>query len=199
MRLSDILRFFVLPVYRPVGGLRELLQSERKLGVSAVVFLFLGLIYTASVQLAYSRGLGAAVEPFLRISAEEYYRWQRFYQIPFFFLTSIVFAGAARLLSATVRGAGQFEDIFAVFCVAQTFPMFLTMWLPETAIFLFSPHNDPFPLWIHTARQIVGIAWPVALTVVGITLAERVRWLHALWISLIAAVPAVALMVVFIR
>lgn len=199
MNVSEVARFFLLPVYRPVRGLRELLDSDRRLAVSLIVFLFLGVIYTVSVQLAYSRGLGAAVEPFLRIEAAEYYRWQRFYQIPFFFLTSIVFAGTARLLAASVNGEGRFEDAFAVFCVAQTFPMLLTMWLPETAIFIFSPCTDPWPMWLHAARQIVGIAWPVALTVIGVAMSERIRAYHALWITVLAAIPAVGLMVVFIR
>jgi len=46
------------------------------------------------------RGFGAQVAPFLRIAAERYYFWQRFFQIPLFLLTNVAFAGTARLLAA---------------------------------------------------------------------------------------------------
>lgn len=200
--MNQLLRFFVLPVHRPVRGLRDLIQSKQRVGYGSIVFLVLGILYTVSVQLAYSRGIGAAVQPFVDIPAEDYYAFQRFWQIPFFFLTSIVFAGTARLLASAVSGTGSFEAIFAVFCVAQTLPMFITMWLPETFLFLFSPGVDLWPVWVDVVRQVVGIVWPLVLTVLGIVLSEDLRGrrsLHAIWITLVAAIPAVGLMVVFVR
>ncbi len=194
-----LLRYFLLPAYRPAGGIKALLTDRRRVLYAVLIFLFLGAIYTVSVQLAYMRGIGAAVEPFLKIPAIDYYYWQRFFQIPFFFVTSIVFAGTVRLVSMCLGGKGSFEDIFSVFCVAQTFPMFLTMWIPETVGFVFFPGQSIFPVWIDVARQITGILWPLAVMVMGISTAERIKWYYSAIITLIAAVPLTTLMIVFIR
>lgn len=199
MKFSDLLKFFLLPLYRPLCGLRALLENKRMLIYSVIIFLFLGIIYTISVQLALSRGLGAVVEPFLKIPAKDYYFWQRFWQIPFFFLTSILFAGTVRLLAEFAGGKGSFIQLFSIFAAAQTLPMFLTMWLPETFEFVFFPGGDIYPLWFTIGRQVLGILWPLAITVIGICLAEKIHWLLSILFTLIAAIPMTALMVIFIR
>lgn len=197
--LRYLLRFFFLPAYRPIVGIRELAGCNKKLAYAVVIFLFLGIIYTISVQIAYMKGLGANVEPFIKIPADEYYRWQRFYQIPFFFLTSILFAGLVRLLSVPFSGKGTFEDHFCLFAVAQTFPMFVTMWVPETVCFVFFSSATLLPVWVDVARQIAGIVWPLVVMVIGISMIERIRWYVSSGITLLAAVPVTALMVIFIR
>jgi hypothetical protein len=199
MKKDSLLRLFLLPVYKPVEGMRDLKANPRKVVRSLVIFLFLGGIYTLSVQMAWSRGLGAEVEPFVRIPAEDYYYWQRFWQIPFFFLTTILFAGTVRLLAVSVKGRGNFIDLFCLFCVAQTFPMFLTMWVPETIGFVFFPGQSIFPVWVDAARQIIGILWPLLLTIIGITIIEDIKWPYSLAFTLIAAVPVTGLMIIFIR
>jgi len=151
------------------------------------------------VQLAYMRGIGAAVEPFLKIPAQEYYYFQRFWQIPFFFITIIVFSGTVRLLSGIVYGKGKFEDIFCLLAVAQTLPMFIAMWLPETIMFIFSPGRNMLPAWLDVGRQMIGIAWPLAVTIAGITIAEKIKWYFSVLFTLIAAIPMTALMVIFVR
>ncbi len=146
------------------------------------------------------RGFGAQVEPFIKIPAEEYYYWQRFFQIPFFFITSIIFAGSVRLLSIPFGGKGAYENLFALFCVSQTLPMFLTMWLPET-IFFFAFTKDTFTvnIYIDIARQVLGIAWPLAIMVLGVSIIERIKWYWAIFIVLISSIPITLLMVIFIR
>jgi hypothetical protein len=90
MKIRGLFRFFLLPIYKPLAGITELVANKRKISYSIVIFLFLGIIYTFSVQAALMRGFGAQVEPFIKIPAEDYYFWQRFFQIPFFFITSII-------------------------------------------------------------------------------------------------------------
>jgi hypothetical protein len=199
MLLNKIIKYFFLPVYRPVSGMHDLIQDNRKIGYSILIFLFLGIIYTFSVQLAFMKGLGANVEPFIKIPAVEYYYWQRFYQIPFFFLTSIIFAGLVRLLSITFSGKGTFEDHFCLFCVVQTFPMLITMWLPETIYFVFFNQATIFPGWVDITRQIIGILWPLILMVIGIMIIEKIKWYAATLTTLISSIPIIALMVIFIR
>ena len=196
---KEFIRFFLLPAYQPVQGIYELMGHRHKMRYSILIFLFLGIIYTFSVQLAYSKGLGASVEPFLRIPAEEYYFWQRWYQIPFFFLTSILFAGIVRLVAMGFSGKGTFEDLFCLFCVAQTLPMFLTMWLPETIFFAFFEEATIAPVWVDVGRQILGILWPLVIMVVGISIIEKIQWHLSALATIIAAIPITTLMVIFIR
>ena len=154
---------------------------------------------SSSVQLAYSRGLGAAVDPFIIIPAKAYYCYQRFWQIPFFFVTTILFAGIVRLLSIGAKGSGSFEDLFSLFCVSQTFPMFLTMWLPETILFLFFPGKEIIPLWLDIARQLVGILWSMIIMIIGIVVIEKIKWYYSVLFTIIAAIPITGLMIIFIR
>jgi hypothetical protein len=145
------------------------------------------------------KGLGANVDPFIKIPANEYYYWQRFYQIPFFFITSIIFAGIVRLLSIIFSGKGNYEDLFCMFAIAQTFPMFITMWIPETIYFVFFGKATVMPIWFDVSRQIIGILWPLIIMITGITVIEKIKWYYSTIAALIASIPAVLLMIIFIR
>lgn len=208
MRFATLLRYLLLPVYRPRDGVRQLLAEEqpRKLAYALLVFLFLGVIYTVSVQAAYMRGFGAQVTPFIAIPAARYYFWQRFYQIPLFVLINVVFAGTARLVAAAFKGSGTYEDAFSLCCLAMTFPMFLTMWLPETIMFFATPVGfwpagawGTVWLWFQILRQVAGVVWPLIVLASGIAVSERIGWLSAAIVTLVAFLPTGALMVIFIR
>lgn len=199
--MKQLLHYFLLPVYRPVHTLGVLREDPKKLGRSFAVYAFLCVLYTLNVLLAYMRGFGAAVEPILKIPAENYYIYQVFYQVPFFIVTNIVFAGIVRLLSVTVKGKGTFEDIFSILCVSFTLPMIITMWIPETIYFLSyqpGPYNY-LPVWLDVSRQIIGIVWPLAVAGIGIAKYEQLKWYWAALFTIIAAIPMMALMVIFIR
>lgn len=197
--MKSFFRFFLLPVYQPIRAIYLLLENERRLRYAVLIFLFLGILYTISVQLAYMKGLGAHVEPFVKIPADKYYYWQRFYQIPLFFITSILFAGTARLVSIVFSGNGNYEDHFCIFNVAQTFPMFVTMWVSETVYFVFFGKATVMPEWFDVSRQIIGIIWPLIIMIIGIAIIEKIKWYHSIIVTLIASIPTVLLMVVFIR
>lgn len=199
MSMQNLWQYFLLPLVRPRKHIIQLLDDPKRLGYSSLIFLFLGVIYTLSVQLAYSRGLGAGVKPLLDIPAEDYYFYQRFWQIPFFFLTTLVFAGTVRLLADASGSRGSFIGLFCVLAVAQTLPMFLTMWLPETFSFLFFPGMRIWPVWVDIVRQVVGIIWPLAITVLGVAETEKVKLTGAILLTLAGSIPMVLLMVAFVR
>ena len=194
-----IFHYVILPFYKPNKGIQDLISDEKKILYSSLIFLFLGVIYTFSVQLAYMKGLGASVEPILKIPENEYYYWQRFYQIPFFFITSVLTAGVFRLLSNIFKGVGSFEDHYCVYCIAQTFPMFFTMWVPETIYFVFFGQATVMPNWFDIGRQVLGVLWPLSIMVFGIVKIEKIKLHLAILVSIIGVIPAVSLMVVFIR
>jgi hypothetical protein len=50
-----MLRFFILPLYLPLRGIRELLSESKRLLYGVLIFLFLGIICTITVQIAVMR------------------------------------------------------------------------------------------------------------------------------------------------
>jgi hypothetical protein len=199
-------RYFAAPVLRPRAALQALLADRHQVAYALLIYLFLGAIYTLTVQMAYARGFGAQVTPFLAIPAQRYYFWQRFYQIPLFLVAFIVFAGSARLMASAFRGQGSFENAFALCAAAMTLPMLLTMWVPETILFYATaPGYTPPGAWglawqlFHALRQIAGILWPLVLIGRGLARAERIGGAAAALVTAVAFLPTGALMVVFIR
>jgi hypothetical protein len=171
-----------------------------------VLFVALGILYTFSVQMAWMRGFPAGVTPFLAIPADRYYFWQRFYQVPLFLVTFIVFAGTARLVATAFGGRGAFEHLFALCATAMTLPMTITMWIPETVYFFaaptgWSPAGGWGVVWLvfTIARQVAGMAWPLALIGRGIAASERIGGFGAAVVTTVGFLPAGALMVLFIR
>ena len=63
MKSTDLLRYLFLPIYRPVRHTRTLFQERHMLGYSLIIYLFLGIIYTGTVQIAYMRGFGTVAWP----------------------------------------------------------------------------------------------------------------------------------------
>jgi hypothetical protein len=164
MRLRDLLRYFAAPLIWPRAAMQALIENRYRVAYALLIYLFLGAIYTFTVQMAYARGFGAQLMPFLAIPAERYYFWQRFYQIPLFLAAFIVFAGTARLMALAFRGTGCFESALALCAVAMTLPMLLTMWVPETILFYATaPGYSPSGAWgvvwelFHAIRQTAGI------------------------------------------
>jgi hypothetical protein len=201
-----LLRYFTAPLWRPRARIAELLQDPHRVAGALIIYLFLGFLYTLSVQLAWARGFGAMVMPFLAIPAERHYFWQRFYQVPFFLVAFITFAGTARLVASAFRGSGTFENAFALCAVAMVLPMTLTMWVPETVIFFAAPPGyAPTGAWsipwtvFHLVRQVAGIAWPLVLIAIGLARSERIGLAAAAVVTVTAFMPTGALMVVFIR
>jgi hypothetical protein len=198
MNMKSWLRYLLIPAYKPSSGIQELVGEKRKLAYGLSIYLFLGILYEVAVYVAYSKGVAPAVAPFLVIPVKDYYLWQLFYQVPFFLLINILFAGIARLLSLAFGGRGSFEDLLCVVCAANTFPMFVTMWLPEMLGFLFFPGRYLFPA-IDTVRQILGILWPIVIAGIGVARVEKIGTPKGVIISFLTFIPLAMLMVVFIR
>jgi hypothetical protein len=203
---TRLVRYALAPLVRPRKRMRKLLEDPRRVAYALVLLLALGALYTLSVQLAWARGFGATVTPFLAIAPERHYAWQRFYQLPLFLVAIIAFAGTARLVAMAFGGRGRFEDAFAVCAVALTLPMLLTMWVPETVIFIAAPPGwAPAGAWgtvvavFHVARQGAGIAWPLAVIARTLARSERIGGWAAAAVTAVAFLPVAALMAVFIR
>jgi hypothetical protein len=205
--MKNFIEYFLLPLVRPGERLRRLSEDNRKVAYGFVVYLILGLLYTFTVLVGYLNGFGAVSEPLLKIPAEKYYLYQTFFQIPFFIVAAVVFAGMARLASVALKGQGSFESIFAVSAVGMTLPMFVTLWIPETALLVFFPDERlttlggfaVIPVWLDYLRMIAGAVWMLVIIVWGVMICEKVSLWKAILISLCGGLPMGLLMAVFIR
>jgi hypothetical protein len=56
-----------------------------------------------------------------------------------------------------------------------------------------------FPIWVDISRQLVGILWPLCITVLGIIRSEGLTWVQSTFVTLIAFLPTAVLMMLFIR
>lgn len=207
MRLTRLLRYFTAPVRRPTRGLGPLLEDPHRIGCASLIILFLGIAYAITVLVAYTKGFGAIVPPWLAIPAADYYVWEALFVVPVFFLLVIVLAGVARLAALIAHGSGSFEANFALFGVATSFPLFLLLWVPETTfiIFLAEHRLEPLegigliPIWADVVRQVGAIVWGLVVAVIGLRSAERLRWGATTVVVLLSYIPYGILTMVFIR
>lgn len=202
--MRKFLRYLVLPIYRSIVSMNDLIEDDKRLNFGASILLFVAVLYTITVAIAARKGIHVVVKPFLNIPPESYYRWEVFFTIPVFFLTVIVFSGFARFFAELLGGKGDFETIFAVYSVVIVLPLILTMWIPETLLILLKePHSlNPhviIPAVIDIPRQVIGVLWPLVYTVIAIKRIEGFGLAKSLLISLLAFVPYTVLILVFIR
>lgn len=216
----SILRYFVLPAWRPVSGVRSLLADERGLARALLLYLVLCLLYTATIFLGYLRGFGAPTVPFLSIDPERYYLWEAFFASSVYFVVAIAFAGTAHLVSRAFGGAGSFEEILAAYAVSTVLPTIITMWLPETVFFAstLGPFADgvdpgvvvrvngirtvppPWPPWLDLTRMLVGtVLWPLAISAVAIRDSHKISVVASTIAAVVAMLPVFGLVIVFIR
>lgn len=207
MKLSKLFSYILIPIYQPRAKLQSFLNDTSKVLYAFMALFTLGILYTITIYIGYRHGFGAVVKPFLAIPAEQYYFWETFFALPVFLMIAIVFAGLCRLIAHIFNGSGSFENIFSIYCISITLPMFLTMWLPESMLIIFFPSQRAtelggfkiFPVWIDALRQIAGIVWPLIITVMGIKISERMNWGKSILAAIIAFVPTALLIVIFIR
>jgi hypothetical protein len=207
MKVTRLLKYLVIPVYRPNKRIGQLINDSDRLAYGIIALLMIGLLYTFTILIGYINGFGAAFPPVLNIPAEEYYFWEIFFAMPVFILAVILYAGTARLVASALGGKGSFEAHFAVLSVAILIPTLLTMWLPETLLFAFFPETQKLiargePVFhpvFDIPRQVIGILWPLALATLGIRRSEKVSWPAGVLTSLCAMVVYLAFILVFIR
>ena len=207
MTFKKGLLYVLLPIYKPTRQISAFFNDKHKVGYAVLALFILGLLYTFTIVVGYLNGFGAAHSPWLAIPPEDYYLWESFFALPVYFVSVILFAGTARLLSMLFRGTGSFEHIFAIYAIALVFPTVITMWIPETTLIVFFPDQRLMPLggfavmpmWLDTLRQLVGGLWPVVIAVIGIRKSEHITWWQSGFVTFCAAIPTVIFILVFIR
>ncbi len=199
--------YIAVSIFKPSSIYVNLFHDKRKVLISFSMLMVLGILYTITVIFGYKNGFGAIVKPILSIPSNKYYFYEIFFGIPVFFLISIVFAGTSRLLSTLLGGEGSFENNFVIYCTSAFIPTLLTLWLPETLLIVFFPDLRATPLdgfkilpaYIDFIRQILGVLWPMFISVIGIRVSENVTYLKSSIITFISFILCGIIMIIFIR
>jgi hypothetical protein len=205
--MARLIEYFLLPLIKPVERMRRLVEDDRKVAYGFIIYVILGLLYTVTVTIGYLNGFGAVTKPLINIPEEKYYLYQAFFQVPFFIVAAVVFAGVARLASTALKGRGSFESLFAIGAVGMTLPMFVTLWIPETMLLVFFPDKRLTPLggfavipvWLDNLRMAAGAVWMLVIIIRGIMICERISLWKAIVISVCGGIPMGMLMAIFIR
>ena len=201
--MKKVLYYLLIPLVQPIKRTKLLMKETYRVRYASLILLCTGFLYTFTVFILYVKGFPAAVEPFLKIPAEDYYFYELFFALPLFFLLVILYAGTARLIAEFLGGSGSFLELYSFYAIVIVLPLILTMWIPETILSLFAeaPQESVslIPAWIDVPRQLIGVLWPLAVTVMCIRTIEAVTWLKSCIITLTAFIPYAIMMLVFIR
>lgn len=200
--MNRIIRYLILPAYRPNSRIKELLGEKKKVMYGFLHLLIVGLLYTFTVAILASKKIPTAVEPFLNIPVDSYYHWEIYFTIPVFILTVTVFAGISRLVGELMGGKGSFENIFSIYAVVTVLPLLITMWVPETILAIMQSEGQKItaiPPFIDLLRQVTGVLWPLVITIIGIKMNEGFSWLKSSMNAIISFIPYTILILIFIR
>ena len=83
--------------FRPARTTEKLLTDSARLRHAVTAWMAISLIYGAVAFVGGLRGFGAMVEPFLPLSAKEYYLWMAPLTPLIYLLNFLLFAGLVQL------------------------------------------------------------------------------------------------------
>src|SRR5512147_579851 len=105
--MSPFFRYYTGTILRPHRTFSELGVDDRRLQFGFWALAINALLYTlVYVFLTHGGGSPSSFAPWLAISREEYYQYDRFILAPSMFACWILAAGVAQLLSKAFSGKG---------------------------------------------------------------------------------------------
>ena len=207
MKILATLRYAVRVALWPGKTTGELLDDPDRLRHGVAAWLIVGFIYGSVAMIGGLNGLGPTVEPFLPISSEKYYLWMGVFTPLIYLVNFLILAGLIQLLTRLAGGQGHFEDTFTVVALTFFTPVLLTMWVFEMPILVFFPSLRRselggfgyMPEWLDTTRQVVGVLWILVTLIVAVAQVHRISKWKSLVITIIASIPAWAVMLTYLR
>jgi hypothetical protein len=108
------------------------------------------------------------------------------------------------MLAKVFRGKGSFEATFASLSFTFILPCFLLMLIPEALLgpplILLGRHTMPWPGWVENLRVfIIPLPWAMAASVLSFSRLHRIPVGKSIVAVLVAAIPMIVIMAVFIR
>lgn len=198
-------------IFRPRKTFTSLLSDPQQISKATKAILLIGILYTLTVAGFALSGAMIMAPAWVNIPAENYYFWEIFFAMPVTILDWILVAGLIHLLSRWLKGSGTFEKTLAVLGFAIAIPNFVT-WIIETAVVvlmitgvktqaelvtIISNKGIWQLLWI--GYQLLAVGWLFLLFPLAVAIAQKLSWLKALFVGVMAAVLFMAVMLIFIR
>lgn len=186
---------------RPHVALHELLGNPWRVGFGFLGLLILAVVYFIGISIALA--MNAAPIPqllVLKIPAEQYYAYERFFILPVGLAGTILASGVIRLLARWRNGQGQFEDIFALLGFSMIV-VAVVMGLPDiilgllVGIGIMSPRGWAFigfHVWL-------GTLWYLLLMILAVKEVERLSWGISIVLALMGFVINGVVQFIFIR
>ncbi|MEW6403523.1 MAG: YIP1 family protein [Chloroflexota bacterium] len=199
--MRKFLQYSVHLFVRPRVALRALLDDPKSLG-----FGFLGPVALAAVYF-FRISIGLAMNamhlpqsPVLKIPAEQYYAYERFFILPVGLAGIILASGVIRLLAQGWNGQGRFEDLFTLLGFGQIV-VAVVMGLPDLAIGILAGVGISVPnSLVFTGPHIyLGTLWCVLLTILAVKEVEHLSWGKSIVLALMGFVVNGVVQFIFIR
>jgi hypothetical protein len=190
----------------------RLLQDERRLKFGFYAMLISVVTYTlVYIFLTMGGGAPSSFTPWLAVPKDVYYYYTRFWLAPSMLGCWILSAGVAYLLSRLVSGKGSYDDTLGVFGFGITMATFFSALhdLPDSflgGIGLLDLRwyevqlNTP-TIWRTILYTLYGIAIILLFVylIIGVAKAQKIKFVHALWIGFISAMAYQVVFLVFNR
>ena len=196
----------------PRRTFERLLMDERRLKFGFYAMLISAVLYTlVYVFLTMGGGAPSSFTPWLAVPKEVYYYYNRFWLAPSMLGCWILSAGVTYLLSRLVSGKGSYDDTLGVFGFGITIATLISALHDLTDSFLSAiglldqrwyevQLNTP-TIWRSILFTLYGIALILLFVylTIGVARAQKIKWVHAVWIGFIAAIVYQGVFFIFNR
>jgi hypothetical protein len=185
-------------VIQPSKTIRRLVKSPDRFKYGLFGVLTLGVLYSLTAFLLSARNIHAAA-PFLRLSAETYYFYQGFFNLP-------VAVASWLLMGTTIylcipRPERSCRDVLALIGLPYGLLVLPLMWLPETIAVIGWPSVWETRWWtlLTPIRVGLGTAWLYTGCVLAVKELYGLPWVRSCLVTLAGLLVGVGVSVVFIR
>lgn len=118
--MRKFLQYSVHLFVRPRVALRALLDDPKSLGFGFLGPVALAAVYFFRISIALAmNAMHLPQSPVLKIPAEQYYAYERFFILPVGLAGIILASGVIRLFAQGWNGQGRFEDLFTLLGFGQ--------------------------------------------------------------------------------
>ncbi len=208
--MSSAFRFFPGTIFVPRRAFRRLMDDARPFGRGFRTLALTGVLCSITAMALAAAGAVPMAPIFLPLRTENYYFWQALFTLPILFTAWIVTSLAVHILGGGRKRGGSLKRTLGVFGFAQAAPLLL-VWAVQAVIAVFyglgmgqqemvDILSDP-----STAQTVflaifgAALAWSFLLACLAASVSQKVKWLYALCLGLLAEILFVGPVVFLLR
>lgn len=204
--------YYVGTILRPRRTFDALMADDRRLRFGLLALALNAALYElVYIFLTIGHGAPSSFKPFLNVTREHYYQYNRFWLIPSMVGACVLAAGVAQLLSRLFGGEGSFEDTLSAFGFATAIACLASLLhdLPDSflgAIGVIDLRRyevllNTFTVWRVILLTLYGISilWFMVLYPKGVGAAQRLKTGPAVFVGLAAYFVYQSVFVIFNR